>query len=165
MDIVQSPVVLSVSQFLTDIRVSTMNPTPSVTAPSSSRFVKQVSSLYVRTANTNLHQKFVSICLHDHLTPKGLQLKIQPCAPKCPCRKLASRLQNNWTQIMERTCTDFLTSLKLYHRVMCIPSQMPGRWSRGIHWSSLWENENKVDQKRSQNHSHQPKFPSPGTAL
>ena len=67
-------------------------------------------------AKTHSHQKSVSICLHDHIIPKGLQIKTQPCVPKSPCRELVSRLQKDWTRIIERTCRDFITGLKLYHR-------------------------------------------------
>ena len=47
---------------------------------------------------------------------KGLQLKIQPCVPKSPCRELASRLQKEWARNIRQTSRDFLTALKLYHR-------------------------------------------------
>ena len=67
-------------------------------------------------AKTHSCQKFVSICLHDHIIPKCLQIKTQPCVPKSTSRELASRLQKSWTWIIERTCRDFLTALKLYHR-------------------------------------------------
>ena len=155
---------LIVSQFLMEIRVSTMDPTPSVPTPSSTQFKKKLSSFYVRMTKTNSHQKFVSICLLEHLIPKGLQLKIQPCVSKSLCRELASHLQNDWTWIIKRTCRDFLTTLKLFHRGCAyhikrqaddLEASIEARFGRT----------NEVDEKRSQKRLCQPEFPRPGMAL
>ena len=67
-------------------------------------------------AKAQAHQQFVTICLRDHLIPKGLQLKTQPCVPKSPCRELVVRLEKEWACITRRASRDFLSALKLYHR-------------------------------------------------
>ena len=67
-------------------------------------------------AKAKAHRQFVTICLHDHLTPKGLQLKTQPCVLKSPCRELAARLDKEWESIIRRASRDFLSALKVYHR-------------------------------------------------
>ena len=75
-----------VSQFHMDTQVSSMDLTPSVPAPSLSQSSRELSLVYEQMAKTHLHQKLVSICLRDHITPKGLQIKVQPsCVPKSPC--------------------------------------------------------------------------------
>ena len=82
-----------VSQFHMETQASSMDLTPSFPASSFSQFSRELSLVYERMAKTHSHQKFVSICVRDHIIPKGLHIKTQPCVPKSPCRELASRLQ------------------------------------------------------------------------
>ena len=67
-------------------------------------------------AKAQAHQQFVTICLRDHLIPKGLQLKTQPCVPKSPCWELVVCLEKEWACITRWASRDFLSVLKLYHR-------------------------------------------------
>ena len=97
-------------------QASTMDPTPIDHAPSIARYSKELFTIYERMAKTKAHQQFVTICLRDHIIPKGLQLKIRPCVPKSPCREPASRLEKEWARIIRRASRDFLSALKLYHR-------------------------------------------------
>ena len=114
--LMKSPALLIDFQSPMETQVSTMDPTPLFPAPSFSRLNKELSSLYVQVTKTDSHPKFVSVCLHNHIFPNGLRFKIQPCVPKSPCQELASRLENDWTRIIERTCREVLTALKLYHK-------------------------------------------------
>ena len=99
-----------------ETRVSVMDPTPLVPAPSFSQLSIELLSIYDWMAKTHSHKKFVSICCRNHIISKGLQIKTQPCVPKSPCWELVPRLQKDWTRIIKKTCRNFLITLKLYHR-------------------------------------------------
>ena len=97
-------------------QASPMDLTPRDHAPSIVRYSKELFTIYERMAKAKAHQQFVTICLHDHLTPKGKQLKTRPCVLKSPCRELAARLDKEWARIIRRASRDFLSALKVYHR-------------------------------------------------
>ena len=93
-----------------------MDPTPINHAPPITWYSKELFTIYEQTVKAKAHQQFVTICLREHIIPKGLQLKIRSCVPKSPCGEQASRLEKEWPHIIRRASQDFLSTLKLYHR-------------------------------------------------
>ena len=94
-------------------QASLMDLTPRDHAPSIALHSKELFTIHERM--TKAYQQFVTICLRNHLTSRGLQLRARPCVPKSPCRELAARLDKEWAWIIKRASRDFLSALKLYH--------------------------------------------------
>ena len=77
---------------------------------------KELSILYIWLAKLESHHSFVSTCLRQHCTPRGLCIKLRPSVPKAPHQEYATRLQREWRNIIQWASIDFLVVLKRYHR-------------------------------------------------
>ena len=147
--VVESPALLIGFQFSMETRVSTINPTPLVPAPSFSQLNKELSFLYVRMVKTNASKICVGLSPGPHLSQRSAIQNSALCAEISLPRACLS-LRKDWTWNIEQTCRDFLTALKLYqkgcaHHLRRQADYIP--W--GVHPSSIWENKNVVDKERS----------------